>query len=199
VVNSLYGDARVPQERLLAEICHAGDYYGEGLAEIAVIDRVDALLEAAERGDWRGSAESALREARVAARDARQASLERGSASFYGDLADAALHRTLVAGSGAPETLQSREATLMAFVQDLVSIAVDHLVCRDLTQHLGGPRTRTTEDAQALRDQLVSRAREVAVDASLRPTLRRTASNPVQGWPSLMHEVWQLAATPPKL
>lgn len=191
LVNALYEDPTISNSRVLAEVFNAADQYPEGLAGLAVLERVEALLRATEQGDWRGGTEAALAAARAAVADARASALREGEASFYGDLADRAVHSTLVAGVRSPATLATAPAALTAFLGQLVSTAVDHLVARDLSQHLGRGRVTGAAEATALRRALVQQAHGLVQDERFAPAVEAAAAAPRQAWAEAVTAVWR--------
>ena len=197
IVNNLYNDPTVPPDRLLAEIFNAAEQYPSGLTDASVLERVETLLTAAERGDWRGGTEAALTVAREAVRDAQARALRGGHTSFFGDLADRAMQTTFVNAAGDPNSLSTPRATLSTFLRNLVAGAIDHVVSRDLTAHLGGSRISSATEALSLRRSLAEQARSVATDARLSEALDAAASSPHNRWTDLVQQVWAIGALPP--
>ncbi len=197
IVNNLYNDPSVSVDRLLAEVFNAAESYPSGLADAAVLRRVEAVLDASRTAIRRGETEDALAAARQAVQAAQHASVQAGLASFYGDLADRAIHATLVGASRAPNTMDTPLSALGAFLSNLVASAIDHVVSRDLTAHIGGPRIRTASEGLALRRALVERARQIAASEQFSATVGEAASSPRQHWARLVTEVWKVGATPP--
>ena len=190
LVNNLYNDPTVSPERLLAEVFNAAEDYPAGLADAAVLERVETLLQVTERGDWRRSAEAALATAREAMHSAQTRALSSGYASFCGDLADRALHTTFARAARDPNSLSTPRAALSAFLRHLTVCAIDHVVSRDLTAHLGGPRLASTSEAFAMRRTLTEQARAVATDARLSEALDVAVSSPRARWADVVRQVW---------
>jgi hypothetical protein len=197
LVNNLYNDPTVPPERLLAEVFNAAEHYPAGLTDAAVLERVETLLQMAERGDWRQSAEAALATAREAIRTAQTRALSSGYTSFFGDLADRALHTTFAHAARDPNSLSTPRAALSAFLRHLTACAIDHVVSRDLTAHLGGPRLASTSEAFAMRRTLTEQARTVATDPRVSEAVDAAAQAPRERWADVVRQVWALGATPP--
>jgi hypothetical protein len=84
IVNSLYENPEIPADRLLAEIFNAAEAYPSGLADAAVLERIETLLDAAQAGNWRDGTEAALTVARNAVRTAQAAAIRAGHVSFLG-------------------------------------------------------------------------------------------------------------------
>jgi hypothetical protein len=196
LVNNLYEDRSVGVDRLLAEVFNAAAEYPAGLADLAVLRRVEVVLRTAEEGKWRDGTDLALATAREAVQAARAVALDRGTTSFYGDLADRALHATLVIGAREPASLATSSTTLTAFLRNLVGVAVDHLVSRDLSAHLGKGRVAGAADAIALRRSLVGRARDLAGDDRFASVAESAASTPAQHWGDVVSAVWAFGSNP---
>src|SRR5688572_15283427 len=94
IVNNLNDRPAPSPELLLAEIFNAAEHYSSGLADPAVLERVEVLLSTVDIGHWRPDIDEALAAARQAVAAAQQAAFSAGRTSFYGDLADRALHAT---------------------------------------------------------------------------------------------------------
>ena len=122
-----------------------------GLADAAVLERVETLLQVAEVSDWRSGTEAALAIAREAIRTAQARTLHSGSTSFFGDLADRAMHTTLANAPRDPDSLSTPRAALSTFLRNLIACAIDHVVSRDLTAHLSGPRVASVTETLTLR------------------------------------------------
>ena len=196
IVNNLYNDPTVPPERLLAEVFNAAEQYPSGLADAAVLERVETLLHVTEVGDWRGGTEAALTVAREAVRTAQARALRSGHTSFFGDLADRAMHTTLANAARDPNSLSTPRAALSTFLRNLTASAIDHVISRDLTAHLGGPRLSSATETLALRRTLAEQARAVATDARLSEALDAVVSAPRDRWADVVRRVWVIGATP---
>jgi hypothetical protein len=196
IVNNLYENPEVPADRLLAEIFNAAEAYPSGLADAAVLERIETLLHTAQAGNWRGGTEAALTAARNAIRTAKAAAIGAGHASFIGDLADRAVHATLAGASRDPSSLTTPRAVLGTFLQNLIAIAIDHVVSRDLTAHLGKQKLPTASGALTLRRILVEQARTIATDLRVSAALDAAASLPRERWDDVVRRAWEVGATP---
>jgi hypothetical protein len=197
IVNNLYDAPDTPTERLLAEIFNAAEQYSEGLGSPAVVERVSAFLHAVDASEWRADSEAALTAAREAVANAQQAAVHAGLSSFYGDLADRAMHTALVSAGGQPDVLETTAGSLGVFLSNLVGISIDHLVSRDVGAHLGSPRLPSAADALRLRRSLSAQARALAHAPELEPILRETAVRPQENWSRLVGRLWQLGTAVP--
>ena len=197
IVNNLYNDPTVSPERLLAEVFNAAEQYPSGLADAAVLERVETLLHVTEAGDWRRGTEAALAVAREAVHTAQTRALSGGHTSFFGDLADRAMHTTLANATRDPNSLSTPHAALSTFLRNLIACAIDHVVSRDLTAHLSGPRIASVTEALTLRRTLAEQARAVATDARVSEALDAAASSPRDHWTDVVQQVWTIGATPP--
>jgi hypothetical protein len=196
IVNNLYENPDIPADRLLAEVFNAAERYPSGLADAAVMERVETLLHAAQAGNWRSGTEAALTVARNAVRTAQAAAIRAGHASFFGDLADRAVHSTLAGAWRDPLSLTTPRAALGTFLRNLIAIAIDHVVSRDLTAHLGRQRIPTASEALTLRQSLVEQARAVATDPRVSEALDAAASLPREHWGNVVRQAWEIGATP---
>jgi hypothetical protein len=196
IVNNLYNDPNVSPARLLAEVFNAAEHYPTGLADAAVLERVETLLQVAAVGDWRRGTEAALAVAREAIRAAQVRTMQSGSTSFFGDLADRAMHTTLAHAPRDPESLSTPRAALSTFLRNLVACAIDHVVSRDVTAHMSGPRVASVTEALTLRRTLAEQARAIATDARVSAALEAAASSPRDHWPDVVRQVWTIGATP---
>ena len=159
--------------------------------------RLDAVLAAVADGTWRGDADTALAAARGAVRAAQGQAFRANQVSFYGDLADRALHATLAGAAARPETLATTPAAVGSFLGNLVAVAIDHVVARDLTAHLGRGSLAGAARTVALRRELVQRARQVATDQRVASALAAAAHDPRGSWAALLARVWEVGATIP--
>jgi hypothetical protein len=119
IVNNIYDNPQVPADRLLAEVFNAAERYPSGLADAAVLERVETLLHAAQVSDWRGGMEAARAIARDAIRTGQASALRAGHVSFFGDLADRAVHVTLAGASRDPNSVTTPRAALGTFLKNL--------------------------------------------------------------------------------
>jgi hypothetical protein len=196
IVNNLYDDPSVPPARVLAEVFNAAsEHYRRGLADASVLTRVEIILDVSRRvATLLDRPETALAVARDAVAKARTSALAAGRASFYGDLADRAVHATLAMASRDPQPLTA-DATLRNFLGHLVATAVDHVVSRDLTGHVGGNRIRSVSDAMRLRATLTSLARQIAADDRLAASVTAAVRSPKRDWPLVIKRAWDLGSS----
>jgi hypothetical protein len=150
------------------------------------------VLDWANRGTWRNGTEAGMAASREAIAQARQRSVESQRTSFYADLADRAVHRTLAGASRQPDSVRSTSATMRTFLVNLLGVCVDHLVSRDLSRHLRSQRLPNAEAALELRRDLVQRARAVAGDDRLTDRLATAAAAPDAQWAAVVADAWQL-------
>jgi hypothetical protein len=198
LVNNLYENSAISPERLLAEVFNAAaeDYSG-GLSDSAVQTRLRVLLLTVDAGAWREDVDAALDAARNAVNTAQRDALNANQASFFGDLADRALHATLAGGVMRPHTLATTQATLSSFISNLVGVAIDHVVSRDITAHLGRNNVSTATQTLALRRKLVQHARQIADDQRVVSELAAAADEPLAKWQALITYVWDVGSTIP--
>lgn len=196
LVNRLYAQGEFDDRRLLSAVLMAArERYVVGLTEPAVLTRVRALLDVARAPS---DVAEALTVAAQAIRDARAATVATGRASFYGDIADRALHTTLVeaaAGHAGSET--DRRSLLQSFTGHLVGFAVDHVVSRDLSSYLGGPGLRTVGEFAELRRTLTTAARDLSDVPAAREAIGR-ASRDSDAWSAAVRAVWDAGTRPPE-
>ncbi len=197
IVNNLYENPDVQPDLLLAEIFNAAEDYPARLADQAILGRVEAVLDTARAGEWQSGNDAALAAARAAVRSAQTRALGAGLASFYGDLADRAVHTSIAGAARDPNTLATPPQVLGTFLSNLVAIAIEHVVSRDITAHVGGRGITNVASALGLKRQLVERARAVASDARLAEALYAAADRPQEVWPALVARVWRLGAALP--
>lgn len=191
LVNSLYGNVDVPVERVLSEVFNAAENeYSSGLADASVLARVEALLQFVRQSQDSIGRDEASGIARIVVQRARLASLEAGAASVFGDMADRAVHTTLLGILNSDSGVRSSSGVLQTFLGNLVATAVDHLVSRDISAHLGSPRLPTATAANALRRDLTTSARSVADQESLRAAIRIASVEPRAGWARTISEAW---------
>jgi hypothetical protein len=199
MVNNSYDNPAIQADRLLAEVFNAAaEQYATGLADAAVLARLDSLLGAIGDTTRDRGLDAAAEASRDAVRAARAQAEQAGSVSFYGDLADRALHVTITRAAQHPEQVSTIGATLRNFLGNLVAGAIDHVVSRDLSAHLGGRRLASAGDAIALRRELTARARSIADDDRLAPALSAAAAAPREEWGRVMARAWEIGATPPR-
>lgn len=191
IVNTMYRDPNEAAIDILREVFIAGGSYAEGLGDEAVRIRVQLLLRAVDSDAWRSGVPGALEVARSAMTNAQVETVEAGVASFYGDLADQALHQALVGGARDHARLSDVGSALETFIRALLSTAIDHLVSRDITQHLGSRRLRRMSDVAALRQELVELADLVAVSADLSDRLVQPVAGVLDDWSNLIARAWR--------
>ena len=122
--------------------------YQAGLTDPSVRMHLAVLLEWPQTTD--------LLQASTAARyrASRQLS-HQGLGSFYGLLAESALHRTIMS-AGLPE---NRGVRVRAFLLELVSVAIDYLVGRDLSGYIGTAALPNVTASLALKAAVIAEAR----------------------------------------
>ena len=183
-VDSMYADERVNRSRLLSEVLNAATGYVDGLTDAAVLARVETLLRVgatrwADSDDPIGVASDVVREAQAAGRAA-------GLVSFYGDLADRALFATIARSASNVALTANPATTLSTFTRELIGFAVDHLVSRDLTAHLGGSSLPNAGAMVGLRRALVEAAQSLVDSPSLAQQTRAAAASPRDSWRALV-------------
>jgi hypothetical protein len=136
--------------------------------------------------------DAAMAASREAIAQARQRSVESQRTSYYADLADRAVHRTLVGATRQPDSVRSTSATMRTFLVNLIGVSVDHLVSRDLSRHLRSQRLPNAVAALELRRDLVQRARDVASDERLNTRLASAATAPNRQWAEVVADAWRL-------
>lgn len=197
IVSGLYDAPATGVDRLLAEVFNAAEGYPAGLADSATLARVESLLQGAAGGEWRGDPDAALGVAREAIRAAQATALGAGHTSFYGDLADRAIHATFLRAARQPEAIDTPNRAIGTFLGNLLGIAIDHVISRDLSAHLGGGRLSTATDSLALRRDLAQRAQSVASDARVSDALAAAAAAPRERWPAAVSLAWGVGAEVP--
>lgn len=194
VVNNLYRNPTVDRKRLVAEIFRAAATpYVTGLAGREVSERLRLLLTvSATRPTLRTSAETLIF-ARELIGKARDVDGREGVASFYSDLANRALHSTVVTSFPAAGR-QSAKQLVQAFLGNLVATCVEHVVSRDLSAHLGSRTLPNTTAVLELTRELKAAARYVAASESIAPAIAETATAPEQHWPDLVATAWSVGS-----
>lgn len=195
VVNNLYRNPTVDRERLVAEIFRAAAKpYVTGLAGREVTERLRLLLSTwSSKAKARTSTE-ALNLARELIGRAREVDSREGVASFYSDLANRALHSTIVTTFPTAAGAKSPKHLVQAFLGNLVATCVDHVVSRDLSAHLGSKTLRNTVAVLELTRDLKAAARHVVASESVAPVIAATAAAPEQNWADLVSAAWAAGA-----
>lgn len=183
-VESMYRESGVDRARLLSEVLNAASTYTEGLSDAAVLVRLGVLLDADRVAALR--AEDPVLAATNLVTEAQTAGRLEGHVSFYGDLADRALFATILSGVQDAALVDEPSAAVTSFARELIGFAVDHLVSRDATKHLGGSGLPTASAVLSVRGETVEAARQL-VD---RPEFRERATAIVEAredaWRSLV-------------
>jgi hypothetical protein len=198
VINQLYEDPNVTTERLLAEVLNAAEDYPSGLASDAVITRIEALLGVAESWLESSTRVDPRTVARATVDAARRSAIDAGETSIFGDLADKAVHYTLLSTLGDSGTSVSSAGALQAFVGNLVAAAVDHLVSRDLSAHMGRGRITGATAANDLRREVVSQARSLAEEQRFSAIIARASETPRNDWQTAIRSVWEYGEAVPQ-
>lgn len=188
-VDSMYGDIAVDRGRLLSEILNAATGYIEGLTDAAVQARLQTLLSVSgarllESDDPIGVASEIVREAQAAGR-------AEGVVSFYGDLADRALFATIARGAADLPLIASRAGAVSVFTRELIGFAIDHLVSRDLTAHLGAASLPDAASAISLRRDIVTAAQRLIETRSVVEQTSAAAISPRDSWNGVISSVWE--------
>jgi hypothetical protein len=193
IVNHTYDDPAVKTNRVLSEILNAAEGYQTGLAERVVLDRLNALISVSRQAPGMG-AEQLVETARVALGDARQRALNEGQTSFFADLADRAASATLIEAGRKPELLARPVDAIEAFTSNLLATSVAHLIARDLSAHVGAPRTRDAAMAIQFRRDVVQHARTLVEGAGVQAAIEAVAKQPRKSWGPLVRLLWRRAA-----
>jgi hypothetical protein len=194
IVNHTYDDPAIRTNRVLSEILNAAEGYQAGLAERVVFERVNALISAARQAQGL-PAEKVVETARYALIDARQRLLDKGQTSFFADLADRAASATLVEATRRPELLARPVSAVEAFTSNLIANSVAHLMARDLSAHVGAPRTKDAAMALQFRRAVVDQARDLVGGAGIQSAIEAVAREPRKSWKPLVRLLWQQAAS----
>jgi hypothetical protein len=185
----MYGDTAVNRPRLLSEILNAATGYVEGLADAAVQARLQTLLgvsrsRLADSDDPIGVASDIVREAQAAGR-------AEGLVSFYGDLADRALFATIARSAGDLALIASPAGAISAFTRELLGFAIDHLVSRDLTAHLGAGSLIDAGSTIGLRRDLVTAAQGLTDAPSVVEQTLAAVASPRDSWHAVISSAWK--------
>lgn len=184
----MYGDVDVDRTRLLSEVLNAADGYVDGLSDRAVRARLETLL-AADPGRI-ATADDLIAVASDLVRVAQQAGRERGLVSFYGDLADRALFSAVARSATEEGVVATPSAAVATFARELLGFAVDHLVSRDLTAHLGEGSIPSATAMLSLRSDLVSEARRLVDIPQVRDRAAAVAETQGASWRGLVSAAW---------
>jgi hypothetical protein len=188
-VDAMYRDAHVDQRRLLSEVLNAGSIYVEGLSDAAVLVRLQSLLEADRSGVI--GRDDPVQAATELVGEAQGIGRAQGYVSFYGDLADRALFATMVRGATEAALVVDSAAAVRSFARELIGFAVDHLVSRDVTAHLGEVSLPTASSLLALRGEVVESARALVDAAALTEHAAATVAMRPDAWRSLVAAAWE--------
>lgn len=187
-VDAMYDDPQVDLPRLLSEVLNAGSVYVEGLGDAAVLVRLQFLLEANRSRVLRG--EDPIGEAANLVGEAQALGRAQGHVSFYGDLADRALFAALVRGTTNANLIVDSAAAVTSFARELIGFAVDHLVSRDVTAHLGEVGLPTASSLVSLRAEIVESARGLVDAPSFAELAAATVDARPAAWRSLVAAAW---------
>jgi hypothetical protein len=191
LVTAFYARPMEDPERVLVDLLNAGSHYESGLGDPSVLARLEAALSSARSAYVDTSAAEAARDAMS---DALERALARGAMTFYGDLADRALHTTVL-DFVIRHPQASPTGVVQRFLSELLGAATDHLVSRDLTAVLGVEATRQVDDLERVRRRLVESARELGRDPSLASDIAAVAQAPAQRWGPLVSRAWARGRT----
>lgn len=188
LVTAFYSRPIESPRRVLVDLLNAGSQYESGLGDPSVVARLEAALSSAQDIPGRRSAD-ATSTARAALSDALDRALARGAMTFYGDLADRALHTTVLDYAGGAVRVTGARV-VQRFLSELLGAATDHLVSRDLTAVLGVDAARRVDDLERVRRELVESARELGRDPDLASDIAAAAQSPAQRWGPLVSRAW---------
>jgi hypothetical protein len=198
VVNNLYRDPRVSRQRLLSEIFKAAaDPYVAALGGPEASNGLRILLQAFSKEPRVRSRTDALALSRDLIAQSRDATLAKGWSPFYGDIANRALHATVLSATAESKATRTQGDITRAFLGHLVATCIDHVVSRDLSGHLGEPLISNATAALKLTAELKTAAREVTKSAEVAPALERAAKEPT-AWQGAVNAVWKVATAPPR-
>jgi hypothetical protein len=195
VVNNLYRDPSVERGRLVAEIFRAASKpYVDGLSGREVSERLRLLLSTWSATKETRSPADALSFARELIGKARDLEVREDLASFYSDLANRALHATVLAAFPTVKGRGSSRQLVQSFLANIVGTCIDHVVSRDLSAHLGTKNLPNTKAVLELTRELKAVAQHVAANQSLSKAIEATATSPEQRWADLISSAWSVGA-----
>jgi hypothetical protein len=199
VVNTLYRDPDVSPARLLAEVFRASsEPYAKQLGGPEASHCVALLLRTFGPGAESTPASHAPELSRLLATESRGAASREHWSPFYADLANRAMHRTVLS-VGAPGTSpRAPESVVRLFLGHLLATCVDHVVSRDLSAHLGSKALSNAATALRLSSSLKAAARELAAAEVLNAALRAAAQNPRSRWADLVASTWEVGRAMPR-
>ena len=154
------------------------------------------LLRALSKEPLVRSRTDALALSRDLVAESRDATLQKGWSPFYGDIANRALHATVLSATSTPKGTKTQRDITRTFLGHLIATCIDHVVSRDLSGHLREPLISNATTALKLTAELKSAAREVANSADVAPALERAAKEPVTAWQGAVNAVWRVATAP---
>jgi hypothetical protein len=197
VVRSLYRDSTVSRPRLLVEVLRAAATpYIEGLSGPEATHGLVLALRALSSPSAPVTADAALALAKDLISESRRRVLTEGWSSFYGDLANRALHATILAAGGESESGRRPPSIVRLYLANVVATCVDHVVSRDLSAHFGkGELIGTATRGLAISADLKSAARQVASDPALVSALREAAKSPERHWRQLVIDAWSVGSS----
>lgn len=187
-VASMYRDAELDSARLLSEILNAATGYVDGLADSAVRARLETLVGI--RPNRVSGAEDPVGLAAEIVAEAQAFGRARGLVSFYGDLADRALFATITRAGSQPDLIAEPAAAVRTFTGELLGFAVDHLVSRDLSAHLGEGTLPNVATTTRLRGRLVASARALADETLIGERASAAAESPGRRWRGVVKSAW---------
>jgi hypothetical protein len=196
VVNNLYDNPQVPRARLLAELFRAAaSPYVGGLSGAETSRALHRALDSLRQRSGHGPTD-ALDLARTLITANRIATSNEGGSPFFGDLANRALHATVLALAG--ESSVSARLVVQTFLGQVVGTCIGHVVSRDVSAHIGKRGIPTAGAALKLSAELKAAAVLLAANPRLREVIDATAEAPDAKWPVLVSRIWQVgvAGTP---
>jgi hypothetical protein len=195
LVNNLYRNPSVAPERLLAEVFRASEEpYVAGLSGPESSHGVTLLLGALGQQRATVTVSSALAMSRDLLARSRGTALHEGWSLFYGDLANRALHATIL--SAAPESASFRAPAniVRTFLGYLVATCIDHVVSRDLSAHYGEVVIHDASTALKLSATMKRVARNIASSPELSTAIEQAARDPQARWPEVVATAWRIGA-----
>lgn len=199
VVNNLYRNPAVAPDRLLAEVFRAAEEpYVAGLRGPESSHSLTLLLDVLSRRRGGMTVANALAMSRELVAQNRGAAVERGWSSFYGDLANRALHATILSAGPESASFRSPANIVRTFLGHLVATCIDHVVSRDLSAHLGEAVIQNASTALKFSATVKTAARNVASSPELSAAIEQTASTPEARWPELVATAWRIGAGGPR-
>lgn len=199
IVNNLYRDPNVTRERLLSEIFKAAaEPYAAALGGPEASNTLRIVLRALAEVPHVRDRAAALALSRDLIAQSRGATLEQGWSPFYGDIANRALHATVLSAAVTPVATKTQPEIVRTFLGHLVATCIDHVVSRDLSGHLREPLISNATAALKLTAELKNAAREVTRSPDLAPAFEQAAREPTKSLKGAVSAVWRVATTLPR-